>query len=57
MVRVDVVAHKRHGVVRLVLDVGEDEDAGFCRGGKTQGGGAEKSGAEYEEEGAEFHAG
>jgi hypothetical protein len=31
MIRVGQVAHHRHRVVRLVLDVGEDDDAGFVR--------------------------
>jgi hypothetical protein len=49
VVRVGQEPHERHGVVGLVLDVGEDEDAGFGRGGADEEGGAEQ------EAGVEIH--
>ena len=35
LVGIDEEAHQRHRIVGFVLDVGEDEDAGFFGGRKT----------------------
>jgi hypothetical protein len=45
VVRVGEKPHERHGVVGLVLDVGEHEDAGF-----SAGGGADEAEAAAEQE-------